>query len=1246
MKQKQISKKIFLFLVALLGFAGMNANPLAVPVTSNCTASYSITNAQGIVLTTGALTNQNNIPLGALCPGFNLVVKLTSPTTTLIGAYVSISTSSTPITYTLQNFNTNIITVPITAYDPTQTLPGSITVGFAPQYTGDGCYVFLFDVYPAPNPAFVISPNPVCLNSTVCFSLTGASSNPLASQYFGYFNGNMSQTLYNNIANNLVSPNYSGTLSCNPATSFGLGTFSITNVGAYNSLSGFCFNSVTHTFQVVPALGAITVSSPTVPICSGQAAVLTASALGATSYTWYPGAIVGNSITVNPTISTSYTVVASNINNCTNTAIANVEVVPCCLTGRTVINLSNVNIVAPGASTLVWSSLASGGNYSGNIALPNSTYIIQGAYNVIGGLTISTPVSIANSHIAFADAISVNQNDVTSIDRSYWHGCDKNWRGIISKKQLTVTNSVIEDAYKAIDAQAPSTSPIYQGLYVDNTIFNKNTYGMILNGTNFNAYRLTGSIFTSRDIPAVNYVYTTGQRWTSLSNFSNAALAAYSIGYMKGSSILSVLSTDRGQMGINFSYATNIVSGANPVGYLTAGDVSSTPTTNASYTNVFDGLRLGIISAGSKNVLYNNYFQNINYLSSADFSPTTACFYNTGNRSVVGSSTNGSAGVPYANSFNNSLNGIYGTSNGTLSVTNNQFYNLTQYSVWIDNWLQSSTNTTTLAVTNNTFTTCLYDLYASSNFSINLNFSNNVATYPFQTIKPKVTYHAYVLEFANPVTAVYNISFNNAIGKVNGVYCINAYAPAVTNNTLVVRTPIGAGLNAPVWLDHTDQGNIKYNTLSVSPSNSHGLNTYGIFTNVGNNNLFCENVITGAGSSMKFQGTSPSRIYRNNLNTNPTDLCLYGIQLDNNGYVGPIKYNTACAENIFGDYDYSGGGADTYAQNGSAGSTIDYPGTNSPTNQYCPFVNLNSVFPPATSFTSIPNALAGQAVCSSAQLAALASSSPLQLSSSQNLSTGVPVIMSNALNFSANNTNAKTIANKSTYEMARKSGINVASIAGGNNFMNTNAGNNNGNFYKMDSLVHVFAANGNTATLNQAKNLNTVVSPTNNIETNQKSFNTIYHTYMSNPSLITSANITTLKSLAALCPFTDGTSVYQARALVKRYDTTQYFNPCEYNASATNSGSRFISTDTELNTSNDALSTQVYPNPASTEITVSTDLDGAKLLIFNIVGQMILHSELSTLTKVDVSDLKNGTYIYKIVKNNIIIKADKLIISK
>ncbi|MBA3681759.1 MAG: T9SS type A sorting domain-containing protein [Bacteroidetes bacterium] len=1112
-----------------------------------------------------------------------------------------------------------------------------ITPSLTPaDFAGCGCTQLVVNYV---NTACAITPTPLplCANQPFCFVNTSTIS-PLVYNVNQVTAGPTSYTQFPNgcVPNGL------------PVGQYTLTTLNTVLAGNGQEIQTCrCFKMLV--INVNPNPGFVDVTASPAVGCVGQTSTLTAFSASATTYYWLPSNLPGNTTTVTINGNVVYTVVAQNNFGCSATNTILVSSQECCINpGVGNISFNNVTLVPFGtAGATAWTSLVANTNYGGiNIAIPSSG-IISGNFSVNGFLTIaaSANVTFSNTNIYFGENAVVNQNATTVIDKSFWHGCDKNWQGIQSTKLLTVRNFVIEDASGAVVINA--TSANHPGLNVDNTIFNKNVYGMIITGPKLTSYKLTGSIFTSRDIPVANYVYTTGQRWTSLANFSSTALNNYSPGYLKGSAVMSLPNTARGQVGIYFGAASLLITSGNLSGNITIGDASTTPTLNTSYTNVFDYLRIGEYNSNSRLISYNNYFQWISSIPTSDlYGSSTACVYNNSTpRAVIGSNSTGTGLNIYTNNFINSTNGIFAATNGTLNVYNNQFTTITQYAVQIESW--NCTNTQTVQIINNRFATCLYDLYAFNNNTIKLNFANSTSTYPFVAVKAKVTYHAYISEISSPASAKYYVGYSNSTGKVNGVYCINTYSPAVVNNTITIRTPIGAGFNANIWLDNTHQGDIKFNTLSVNPTNLNSYNTFNIFTNVGNNNLFCENYVTGAGSCMKFQGTSPSRIYRNNLNSVPTASCLYGIFLDNSGSVGPIKYNTSCAENIFGDFNYVGGGADTYAQVNSTGSTIDYPGAFSAANQYCPFVNLFSALaPPSTSFIPTSNASTGIAVCITQPVGAqMVQQNSTSSTSSPTLSAGVPVIMNSANNFSSNDPLMKKIANKTTFELAKKSAINTSVITGGTAFMNTNANNAIGSFYKMDSLVGLFAINNNTATLNQAKNLNTALVPIGVIETNQKTFNTVYHLFMKNENLITASHITTLKNLAVLCPFTDGTSVYQARALVKHFDTTEFVNPCENNPVITGSGNRLINT-TDLNQSKEALSTLVYPNPAGNEITISTDVEGAKLLIFNIMGQVIIENELSALTKVNLSELKNGTYIYKIVKDNKIIKADKLIISK
>ena len=409
----------------------------------------------------------------------------------------------------------------------------------------------------------------------------------------------------------------------------------------------------------------------------------------------------------------------------------------------------------------------------------------------------------------------------------------------------------------------------------------------------------------------------------------------------------------------------------------------------------------------------------------------------------------------------------------------------------------------------------------------------------------------------------------------------------------------------------------------------------GIFTSIGLNNLYCENDIKGAGAAMKFMGTSPSRIYKNALNNNSIDPCYFGIFLDQNGYVGPINYPVAgfivaTADNIFGDFTW----ADTYADNFSNGSRIDYSPPPFPANPYFPNINLS--VSPSTAFYPINNNLSGPAQCGP------------QVGILQDLSRGISPFINNLLNFGPNNVNSNAIADKSIFELFRKNAINTASVGGSAAFMSMHSAAAIGNFHSMDSLVGRYIFTGNAVDLTQANSMNLSLTPTTNIEQNQKTFNTIYHTYLQGDTLVTPLQLITLKGIAQLCPFTDGTNVYQARALLKHYDTTEYFNVCEYSLPtfANTRINNIPSAKSELNITAEALSTKVFPNPAITEITIITEVQGAKIFIYNLVGQLLIESPLTAETKLDISEFKNGTYLYKIMKDKALIKSERLIINK
>ncbi len=151
---------------------------------------------------------------------------------------------------------------------------------------------------------------------------------------------------------------------------------------------------------------------------------------------------------------------------------------------------------------------------------------------------------------------------------------------------------------------------------------------------------------------------------------------------------------------------------------------------------------------------------------------------------------------------------------------------------------------------------------------------------------------------------------------------------------------------------------------------------------------------------------------------------------------------------------------------------------------------------------------------------------------------------------------------------------------------------------------------------------------------------------MESDSLVSTSQVQDLKDLAALCPFTDGLAVYNARGLVRKWDdSTRYFNVCEINDPGLNTGAARLATGTSTLV-NETMPT-VYPNPTNGSLMVNSGCKNCIFEVYDVIGKKVLSQRLSeNETKVDLNSLNNGTYLYKIAQDNVILKADKLLLNK
>lgn len=175
--------------------------------------------------------------------------------------------------------------------------------------------------------AYIAGNYSVCTGGSTTFTASGAST-------YTWTSG-------------MIMPVYSATATIYPSTNF---NYSLTAKDALGC-------TITKTFVVTP------LANPTVGIvlptqqCAGTTITLTAS--GASSYTWLPGNFIGNMMAVSPTINTSYSVIGTAANTCTNTTSAIVSVKP----NPSISITASQNVICEGATVSLYGNGSTSNGY-------------------------------------------------------------------------------------------------------------------------------------------------------------------------------------------------------------------------------------------------------------------------------------------------------------------------------------------------------------------------------------------------------------------------------------------------------------------------------------------------------------------------------------------------------------------------------------------------------------------------------------------------------------------------------------------------------------------------------------------------------------------------------------------------------------------------------------------------------------------------------------------------------------------
>jgi hypothetical protein len=200
------------------------------------------------------------------------------------------------------------------------------------------------------------------------------------------------------------------------------------------------------------------------------------------------------------------------------------------------------------------------------------------------------------------------------------------------------------------------------------------------------------------------------------------------------------------------------------------------------------------------------------------------------------------------------------------------------------------------------------------------------------------------------------------------------------------------------------------------------------------------------------------------------------------------------------------------------------------------------------------------------------------------------------------------------------------------NFYNSENTNNLGSFENVRNSIE-------QQNILLASNINSSISPANNIENNRKTVNDIYLRSWANEIFsFSSSDSATLFNIAMQKPLMAGDAVYSARIMLG-------IEPGASENKTTNKISEQLNVKTKI------YSAKIYPNPTGEEATLDyavSENESGSLEIYSVLGEEITSFKLKPQERLTfiTSGIQSGVYFYKVIINKENISSGKLIIIK
>jgi hypothetical protein len=1196
-----------------------NANTVSVTYSNSINPVYSVTTA------VGGCTNLATYTATWLPPPTIAV----SPTNCLApnasATLTANSTSTLPITYTWQpgNFNTQQIVV-------TPTAPTIYTLSYS---SGTSCAVSsTVGIYPAPQ--FANVPPSLCSGSNFSYlQFLLAPGTPTTGTFTGF--GTFTTAVG---GQTLTSINISTTTIPGPYTY----TYSyVTPAGC----------SVTNTFVINIAQGiTLTVPNPNVTYCANIAVGATVAVIATPSanvtYTWLPGPINTPSFVATPTVNTNYVVTASN-GSCTAKGRVSVTISNSCCASANYINTSSV----------------SNQTFTGLYAI-NQDLTINGNVVFSGEFLIAPTVSIT---VAPGATLSSGQHTVGIIGQGlHMLSCGNTmWHGIIVQnggKVVFFLDDLIEDAEEAIVSDGcTSTSGV--DIDVKHVAFNRNNISIAIRNYNQTTgtppFEIYNCVFTCRDlqIPLNSFIWPTAPQLSIPTTPANPLATPYTMsGY---NSIFCKLpyNTRHSLHGVEVENSGVTIGPTNPTPFYSSIDIGSGTGVT---TNIFDNQAIGIYSRNSNVNSYYNVFQNSQqYLISSipvagigiyAFNDDLGANHNTRLNLVAIQSP-----ATSINTFYDCHHGIYAYRLFELNCQYQDFRSLQNSSVAFSNTLtgqdaifSTSNRYKNYTITQNSFKNIRTGVYIGGltgplslpsipsfgSYFGKITISENLFTpttgttasvgngFLYQGVYADAAISTSTNTFYEP-GSVMRIEKNNFDRVWRGVFVgnfSNQSFNAITNcNTITLIKDIQNPSYSQRGVEYVGNrmGVITSNTVTGFSVNAP--NTAGVYCSQNFSTTVRCNSVSVLNAGFEFNSSNPLTSWK----ANTMQTCRHGLELNSNGTMGQQGTFSAPSDNKWAG-SWTNPDKQTYTD----------PSSNA----------LNSVLwvrAFATSYLPLIN-LGSYNTLGAIQLANLFAPYPVCLSC---VGTG-----NGGCNGCRNITGAGEDHEKTIKIKDEETEIYYTNLFRAideepsllethpelEEFYNAQSISNKGVLLQIEKEL-------NGGKLRSAKNMVSYFQPATVIETNYKKFYELLEAYQDKKSW-TSAETQQLIALAKKCPATNGSVIYQARAL--RTIVSGEINLYDDDKCDARDSDAKANEDVNWQPGNFIM----YPNPAQNVIYIGTNSKEGqiKVVIRDVNQKLLIQKQINVSEGLSELrfDLSDGVYFVELIASDNTSEFKKLIITK